>query len=334
MVFFIVTILVIGLLGCQSNQTEETSSKANNPDSVSNEVEKEDEEEKYEVVIDNFNKVTTYKQVPERIVALSIGEVEICLGLGLEDKIKGIVIAEGYAKDYDESIQKIPILAEGFGATCVPSLETIIDVEPDFVYGTAFAFNADYGIAAQKDFDELGINTYVTKGTYDDVITIDDVYEDITNIGKIFNKEEEAIKLINGMKEEIAKYEIKDRSQPVKVLVCDSAEKQVSIAGGTALITSFVETVGGRNIFDDIEKQFTKVSWETIAERNPEVIVINEYEGMTSEEKINMLKSNPVMEDVEAIKNNNFVIVPLDYSLPSLKNVEAVKILAQGINKK
>lgn len=333
MIFFIIGLLTIGLMGCQKSQTEEDL-PVNSSSEASNEVEKDNkEDEKYEVVIDNFNKVTTYEKIPERIVTLSIGELEICLELGLEDKIVGIVIAEGYAKDYDENIQKLPVLADGYGSACVPTLETIIDVEPDFVYGTAFAFNADYGIAAQKDFDKLGINTYVTKGTYDEIVTIDDVYEDIMNIGKIFSKEEKAIEVVEEMKKEITKYEEK-KSEPLKVFVYDSGVEKSNTAGKNALITSLIEIVGGKNIFDNIEKQFTSVSWEAIAEANPDVIVINDYEGMTAEEKIETLKDHPAMAGLEAIKNDRFIIVPLDYSFPGMKNSEAIRILWEGMNKK
>ena len=334
-VFLVIGLLTLGLLGCQNNQTDGTDLENNSSFTASNEVKevKKQKEQKYEVVIDNFNKVTIYKKVPERIVTLSIGELEICLALELENKIAGIVIAEGYAKDYDKNIRKLPVLADGYGSACIPTLETIIDAEPDFVYGTAFAFNADYGIAAQKDFDELGINTYVTKGTYDEVVTMDDVYEDIMNIGKIFNKEEKAKEIINDLKEDIVKYEVKN-SDPIKVFVYDSGVEKPSTAGKNALITSLIEIVGGKNIFDNIASQFTEVNWETLAEANPEVIVISDYEGMTVEEKINTLKSHPAMADVKAVQNENFIVVPLDYSFPGMKNTEAIKMLSEGMPKK
>lgn len=320
MCLLLISVLTISLFGC-NNGAQVNNQKNNNEDN-----------NQYEVTINNFNKDTIYKKVPEKIVTLSIGELEICLELGLEDKIVGIVIAEGYAKDYDEKIQKLPVLAEGYGTSCVPTLETIIEVEPDFVYGTAFAFNANYGIASQKDFDELNINTYVTKGTYETEVTIDDVYEDIENIGKIFNKEEKATTVIEKMKNEITKYK-KEYDQPKTVFVYDNGTEKPSTAGKCALITSLIETVGGKNIFDDIDKQFTQVNWEAIAEANPSYIVINDYEGTTAEQKIEVLKNHAALKEVDAVKNNNFIIVPLDYSFPGMKNIDAIKILSEAINK-
>ncbi len=312
LVFLMICVLTIGLFGFPSRQAEGANLK------------------EYQVIIENFNKVTTYDKIPERIVTLSIGELEICLALGLKDKIVGIVI--GYAEKYDQEILKLPVLADGYGEAGVPSLETIIDASPDFVYGTAFAFHADYGIASQNDFDQLGINTYVSKGTYDDVVTMDDVFEDIINIGKIFNKEADAKELVEEMKTEIRRYEVKN-SEPLRVFVYDSGIEKPSTAGKNSLVSALIERVGGKNIFDNLERQFASVNWESIAEANPQIIVINDYKGTTAEEKINILKDHPAMADVAAIKDDRFIIVPLDYILPGMKNIEAIKILSEGMAK-
>ncbi|MFX8262546.1 ABC transporter substrate-binding protein, partial [Acinetobacter baumannii] len=65
-------------------------------------------------------------------------------------------------------------------------------------------------------------------------------------------------------------------NRKLKVFVYDSGEDKAFTAANTYL-TSLIDLVGGKNIFDDIDKGWAEVSWEEVVNRDPDVIVIVDY---------------------------------------------------------
>ena len=71
--------------------------------------------------------------------------------------------------------------------------------------------------------------------------------------------------------------------------------------------TTQIEACGGKNIFDNLNDKYANVSWEEVAERNPEWILIDEYEdeNQTSGTKVDFIKKNPALANVDAVKKNH-----------------------------
>jgi iron complex transport system substrate-binding protein len=95
-----------------------------------------------------------------------------------------------------------------------------------------------------------------------------------------------------------------------------------------ALITA----AGGRNILDDIDASWTRVNWETVVERNPQVIVIVDYSEITAAQKEQFLLDNPALQSVDAIRNQRFIVIPYVQATPGIDNVLAVETLAKGFH--
>lgn len=292
-----------------------------------------------QVVIDNFNLQTTYDSVPERVVSLSYSETEILLALGLGDKIVGIAEAdntvEAVSEEYREEAAGLNIIAacEDGG---VPTLEVVLAQSPDFVYGTSYSYNANYGVGDVSDFQNSGINVYATTSTYKENPTIEDTYEDILNLGKIFRVEDRANEVVEEMKTEIAAIteKIKD-AEPVTVLCYDSGEESPVVYFSSSYEGSLVALAGGKNVFEQ-EGNAALLSWEAIVEANPDYILINDWAGgagaMTLEEKINYMKSRPELQTITAIQEENFIAVPLNQvSFGGISNVDAVETIARGL---
>ncbi|MEW9673526.1 ABC transporter substrate-binding protein [Ammoniphilus sp. 3BR4] len=280
------------------------------------------------VTIQNYHREITFEEVPKRVVSLNQHTTEIMLALGLENYIVGTAYnSDGeYLPELKEKFSKIPVLAEKY-----PSLEVLLGINPDFVYGRESAFSGKEALAAVDDLAKYGIKAYVAKGTYVTAAKMEDVYEDILNLGRIFNIEQKAQALVQSMQKDIQ--EIKNKvgkvEKPIRVLVFDSGEDTVFTAG-QSLQTSLIAMAGGKNVFDDIEKNWAKVSWEEVVKRDPEVIVINDYGKTSADEKIKLLLNNPAMADVKAIKNKSFVVLPLSSVFEGVRNVSALETLAKG----
>jgi iron complex transport system substrate-binding protein len=91
---------------------------------------------------------------------------------------------------------------------------------------------------------------------------------------------------------------------------------------------ALIEAAGGRNIMDDFDKSWGTVGWEEVVERNPEIIVIVNYGDVTAEEKRQFMRANPAFSDLDAVKNNRFVVLEYVAATPGPRNIDAIKALA------
>lgn len=278
------------------------------------------------VIEDNYGRTLEFEQVPERAVSLNLHTTEIMLALGLADYIVGIAYAnDSVLPQYEDDFNKLTQLADQY-----PSLEVLLDVEPDFIYARESAFKEN-GVASVEDLESYGIQVYVDTDSYQPATTIQDVYVDIKNIGRIFHVEDRAEALIDSMKAQIKSVqETVNVEEPVRVLVFDMGGDDVFTAAGDALQTSLIELAGGKNVFDDIEQTWARVNWEEVVERDPQVIIINDYGDTPSEQKINEIMEHPVMQSTSAVQNEHFVVVHLSSVFTSVRNADVVEQMARG----
>jgi iron complex transport system substrate-binding protein len=164
-------------------------------------------------------------------------------------------------------------------------------------------------------------------------IAIDDMFTDIRNLGTIFGVEDRADALIEGWQAELAEIAATiPEGDPLRVFVYDSGEDTPFTAGRYAMPTAMIEAAGGRNIMDDVESSWTRVAWEPVVERNPEVIVIVNYGEVTAEEKIDFMRSNPAFADIDAVVNDRFVVLEYVEATPGPRNIRAIRTLADAFH--
>jgi iron complex transport system substrate-binding protein len=158
-----------------------------------------------------------------------------------------------------------------------------------------------------------------------------DMYNDLLNLGTIFGVDEKAKALVDGYKARLADLTAKvDRTKPLRVFVYDSGEETPFTAGAYAIPTALIEAAGGHNIMDDLDKSWATVAWEPVVERNPEVIVIVNYGDVTAEQKIAFLESNPAFAGIDAVKNHRYVVLEYVEATPGPRNIRAVEKLVAG----
>ncbi|MGC3985440.1 MAG: ABC transporter substrate-binding protein, partial [Pseudorhodoferax sp.] len=216
-----------------------------------------------------------------------------------------------------------------------PSAEVVAATGTDFAYGRLSAFRDKDGVATPERLAQLGIKSYIVQGTLvkGTAETMDDVYADIANIGKIFDVQPKADALVSAMKTDIDAVHAKVATvaQPVKVLVYDSNDGDKTIyTAGKALETALIALAGGQNIFADLPDTWDDVNFEDTVTRAPDVIVINDYSGDSADKKIADIKGDPALATIPAVKNNRFVVLPLTDVFEGVRNPTAVKELAAG----
>ena len=161
--------------------------------------------------------------------------------------------------------------------------------------------------------------------------SMEDMYNDILNLGMIFGVEDKAKTLVEGYKTRLAEVTAGvDHANPLRVFVYDSGEDTPFTAGKYAIPTALIEAAGGVNIMDDLDKSWATVAWEPVVERNPQVIVIVNYGDVTADQKIAFLKGNPAFAGIDAVKHDRFVVLEYVEATPGPRNIKAVEKLVAG----
>ena len=213
--------------------------------------------------------------------------------------------------EYQEAVAAMPFITEGLNSG-TPNLETVLDQDPDFVLGTYYNF-FPVNCGAPEDYEAAGANVYAQEGTYVAGATLENTYNDILNLGQIFHVEERARELVAEMRAQADEITTKlAETEPVSTFVYDSGEGTMLSIGGVGLENELLTLAGGANIFADQESRYFDASIENIIEANPSAIIVYDYSiSADSEQRIEYLKSLSELSEVDAIKNDKIIVLPI-----------------------
>jgi iron complex transport system substrate-binding protein len=193
------------------------------------------------------------------------------------------------------------------------------------------------GEVTPETLDPFGIKVYELTESCSHIMdkdkaSLEDMYADILNLGKIFGVEGRAEILVAEYKSELKNFKanLKTRDEGLRVFVYDSGEDAPFTAGRFAMPTALIEAAGGHNIMDDFNKSWGSVTWEEVVERNPQVVVIVNYGDVTAEQKRDYMMSNQAFKNIAAVKNERFVTLEYVEATPGPRNIQAVQRLADA----
>ncbi|MBV4460554.1 ABC transporter substrate-binding protein [Pseudomonas sp. COR58] len=290
---------------------------------------------KYPLTIQSCNREVTFKEAPKHAVSHDINMTQMMLALGLKPQMAGYSGVSGWKSvtpHMQSLLDGLPELAAKY-----PSVETLLNANVDFFFA-----GWDYGMRVGGDLtpqtlQPLGINVYELTESCAFVMkrpaaTLDDTYNDLRNLGKIFDVQDRADALVADMQSQVAEIRKDLPAEKPRVFLYDSGEDRAMTSGRLGMPQALIDAAGGRNVLDDVEASWTRVNWETVVERNPQVIVIVDYSEITAEQKIEFLLKNKALQSVDAIKNQRFIVIPYVQATPGIDNVLAVETLAKGFH--
>ncbi|MFJ5284423.1 ABC transporter substrate-binding protein [Pseudomonas sp. NPDC088429] len=293
------------------------------------------ESTKYPLTVHSCNRQVTFKEAPKHAVSHDINMTQMMLALGLKSRMAGYSGVSGWKSvtpEMQSLLDGLPELAAKY-----PSVETLLNANVDFFFA-----GWDYGMRVGGDLtpqtlQPLGINVYELTESCAFVMkrpaaTLEDTYNDLRNLGKIFDVQDRANALIADMQAQVAAVRKDLPAEKPRVFLYDSGEDRAMTSGRLGMPQALIEAAGGRNILDDVDASWTRVNWETVVEHNPQVIVIVDYSEITAEQKIQFLLDNQALQSVDAIKNQRFIVIPYVQATPGIDNVLAVETLAKGFH--
>jgi iron complex transport system substrate-binding protein len=290
----------------------------------------------YPVTVKSCNRDVTFDAAPTRAISNDINLTDMMLALDLQDHMAGYTGLSGY--DYSKDAQ-LSDAAQGLTdlSPDYPTKEVLAGADADFYFaGWNYGLKVG-GEVTPETLEALDIKTYELTESCIHIgpkapASMDDMYNDILNLGTIFNVEDKAQALVAGWKAELAEI-TKDvhPTAPPRVFVYDSGKEKPFTAGAYAMPNALIVAAGGKNIMDDLDKSWVEVAWEPVVERDPQVIVIVNYGDVTAEQKIAFLEGNPALAGVDAVKNKRFVVLDYVEATPGPRNIGAVKKLVEGL---
>ena len=286
-----------------------------------------------QTTVESCDRQVTFDAPPKAAISNDVNLTEMMLVLGLTDRMVGFTGINGWNKLDEEmraGLTELPELSEKY-----PSKEVLIGADADFFFaGWNYGMKVG-GEVTPETLEPFGIKVYELTESCIHIgekaaASMDDMYNDLLNLGAIFEVEDRAAELVEGYKAELEAFtaELAPLETAPRGFVYDSGEDTPFTSGRYAMPNALIEAAGGTNIMNDFEKSWATVGWEAVVERNPEVIVIVNYGNVTAEEKRAFMMNNPAFADLDAIKNDRFVTLEYVEATPGPRNIEAVKTLA------
>ncbi|WP_299628116.1 ABC transporter substrate-binding protein [uncultured Tateyamaria sp.] len=287
-----------------------------------------------ETTVQSCNRSVTFDAPPARAISNDVNLTEMMLVLGLADRMVGYTGISGWKtleEDMRAGVEQLPELSAKY-----PSKEVLVGADADFFFaGWNYGMKVG-GEVTPETLAPFGIQVYeLTESCAHimdrDKASIEDMYADLMNLGRIFDVEARAAELVDGYRADLSAFASGlDTGEPLRVFVYDSGEDTPFTAGLYAMPTALIEAAGGVNIMNDFDKSWGTVTWEEVVERNPEVVVIVNYGDVTAEQKRAFMMSNPAFADLEAVKNDRFVTLEYVEATPGPRNIQAIKTLARA----
>ena len=235
--------LIFSLTGCSKNESKEKT------------------EETKITLTDQAGRKVVLKQPAEKLVSTYYIGTYACLALGLSDNLVGIEQKANSRPIYSMVNSKLLELPQ-VGSMKGINIEAIADLEPDLVIlPLKLKDNAD-------TLDDLGVKSLVVNPESDELLL-----QMLTLLAKATGKDDQA-KLLNlyydNQIEEMKKY-----GNSNKTVYMSSNSTFLETAPGAMYQSKMIEIAGGKNVAKDIEGDYwTAVSYETLLQLNPDIIII------------------------------------------------------------
>jgi iron complex transport system substrate-binding protein len=294
------------------------------------------------LTLNNCGREVTINQPPQRIVSLNQGSTEVLLSLGVADRVVGTA---GWTDPVLPSVEadnrKVQRLADQ-----APSLEVVLDAEPDLVTASLQGTLGPGGVTTPDALAQLGVPSYLSAiectkeignsdGARSTTLGVDSVFQEIRDVATLVGEQGKGEQIIADMQRRLDAVASPDgRGLSVLYWFANSESPYMAgCCGGPGVIT---RTLGLTNVFDDAPQDWPQVGWETVAQRNPDVLILGDLTrksqtAETAAAKVAFLESNPVTREMTAVQNKRYIALAGAELNPSIRIVDAMEKVADGL---
>ncbi len=258
-------------------------------------------------VVDDAGRSVAVHAPVRRVVSLSPATTELLFAIGAGERVVGRT-QWGTAP---AAARTVPIVGEGLR----PNVEAIVARRPDLVIAYASPGN-DQAVAA---LERVGIPTIEFR-----IDGLEDVARGARLFGPLLDDSAHADSLAARFLSSVdSARAVADTTGPT-VLLLAWTDPPIVI-GGTSFQSEVVRLAGGRNVFADIAKPSAEVSLETIAARNPDLVVLTGAADTA-------WTTRAEWRTVSAVRAGHFVrMAGTEFAWPSFRALDAVRELHRAL---
>ena len=205
-------------------------------------------------IIDQLNRTLIFETNPVRVISLVPSQTELLIDLGLKNNIVGIT---KFCKRDKLKITRRNIL----GGTKKINYDKVKHLNPDIII-----CNKEEN--TKEIVNELGKEYFVYVS---DIITIEDSFQLIFDIGKIFNANSNAKQLVNNIQSKLNSFNSFIAQQPLKKVAYFIWPKPWMAVAGNNYINTILKLNKFENIFENAPARYLEIYIEYLADLSPEL---------------------------------------------------------------
>jgi len=225
------------------------------------------------------------------VISLAPSETEIVYAVG------GTLIGRTEYCDYPPRALSVPTV----GGPKTLSVETIARLDPDLILATTVT---DTMVVEQLRTLGYDVRVY-------DLQTLDDIYQNIREVGALLHRSDDARALIGDLtrrQEAISSSVSPGPRVPTLFVIWGDP---LYVAGNQTLHHQLITLAGGENIFADREGYFI-ASEEAVVQRAPEVIITSTSHTAGTASIVEALRAKTAISSIPAIENDRIYTIPAD----------------------
>ncbi len=305
----LVAMLAVVAVACGSDkEKEESSAKKENAKSE-------------EITVKHQLGETKVKTNPEKVVVFDMGALDTLDKLGVE---VAAVPHDGLPK----YLSKYKGTTENAGGLKEPDFEKINEIAPDLILISGRQSEAYEELSKIAPTVFVGVDTTKYMESFE---------ENVTLLGKIFDKKDEAAKELASVEENINALKEKAPTDKTGLIVLSSGGK-VSAYGPDSRFGIIHDVFGVPAVDDKLEVSThgQSISFEYIAEKNPDYLFVVDRDAVAGDgARAKETVENDIVKNTKAFKEGNIIYLDPNYwylSGGGLESVDAmVKEISEGI---
>ncbi|GAB4587414.1 ABC transporter substrate-binding protein [Nocardia sp. IFM 10818] len=290
------------------------------------------EEPKGNLTLANCGVDTQFPAPAQRLFVNDGNLISMVLALRAQDQIAAVSSiqrdADTLRRHYGDAVDRLNSVAPEY-----PSRETVLAQRPDVMVA---GWNYGYSEATNLTPDSLraaGVAPYILtescrqtdgqRGIVDAWTALD---TDLTNLGEITGHQDRAAELTGDIDRRLAA--LRAAPQPERrptVFLFDSASDTIFTSGKFGAPQAILDAAGARNALEDVEDTWTAVSWERLAAADPDAIVFVDYPPQTFQQKVDLLRGKPGIQNLRAVTEGRFLNLPYALWTSGPLNIDAAE---------
>ena len=281
----------------------------------------------YPVTVTNCGTDVTLAAPPERIVTVKSSATEMVLALGLGDRLVGTAFWDGPLPEWLAGTgSDLPVIAER-----APSSEVVLELDPDLVYAGWESTFSPAAAGERQMLADLGVASYVAPAACKDPshqpnpLTYEEVFREISEAGALLGVPEAAAELVAEQRDRLRA--LAPSTAGLRALWYSSGSSTPYVGAGIGAPQMILEAARLENIAADVPDTWASLSWEAVAERDPDVIVLVDASWNTARNKMAVLAGNATTAALRAVREERYLVLPFAATEAGVRSVAAAESL-------